>query len=54
MFRELARAEFGPDINVMESGLGFEVDFDKSDFIDSFALKCNLVVGRRKLVGLHF
>ena len=49
-----AGAEFGPDIDAMESGLGFAVDFGKSDFTGKAALERNRATPRRKLVGLLF
>ncbi|MEO1140342.1 MAG: DUF1989 domain-containing protein [Pseudomonadota bacterium] len=50
----VAGAEFGPDIDAMESGLGFAIDFKKPDFIGRSALERNAAAPRRKLVGLHF
>ena len=50
----VAGAEFGPDIDAMESGLGFAVDFKKDDFIGKSALQRNGGAPRRKLVGLRF
>ncbi|MEM6891041.1 MAG: DUF1989 domain-containing protein [Pseudomonadota bacterium] len=50
----IAGAEFGPDVDAMESGLGFAVDFKKSEFIGRAALERNAASVRRKLVGLHF
>lgn len=50
----IAGAEFGPDSDAMESGLGFAVDFKKPDFVGRAALERNAVATRRKLVGLHF
>ncbi|MEM7044236.1 MAG: DUF1989 domain-containing protein [Pseudomonadota bacterium] len=50
----IAGAEFGPDVDAMESGLGFAVDFKKDDFIGKAALERNKAVPRRKLVGLQF
>jgi aminomethyltransferase len=49
-----AGAEFGPDADAMESGLGFAVDFKKDAFIGRTALERNAVAPRRKLVGLTF
>ncbi|MEM9147306.1 MAG: DUF1989 domain-containing protein [Pseudomonadota bacterium] len=49
----VAGAEFGPDTDAMESGLGFAVDFSKPDFIGRAALERNAGAVRRKLVGLH-
>lgn len=48
----IAGAEFGPDSDAMESGLGFAVDFKKPDFIGRTALERNAAAPRRKLVGL--
>lgn len=50
----IAGAEFGPDSDAMESGLGFAVDFKKPAFIGRAALERNNAAARRKLVGLHF
>ena len=50
----IAGAEFGPDADAMESGLGFAVDFKKPDFIGRAALARNAGAVRRKLVGLNF
>ncbi len=50
----IAGAEFGPDSDAMESGLGFAVDFGKGDFIGRAALERNAAAPRRKLVGLAF
>ncbi len=49
-----AGAEFGPDADAMESGLGFAIDFKKDTFIGRTALERNAVAPRRKLVGLTF
>ncbi len=49
-----AGAEFGPDSDAFESGLGFAVDFGKGDFIGRAALERNATAPRRKLVGLVF
>lgn len=46
-------AEFGPDCDALESGLGFAVDFGKPRFIGREALERNAAARRRKLVGLH-
>lgn len=48
-----AGAEFGPDCDAMESGLGFAVDFEKGDFIGREALARNAAAVRRRLVGLR-
>jgi aminomethyltransferase len=50
----IAGAEFGPDSDAIESGLGFAVDLNKPDFIGQAALKRNSSAPRRKLVGLSF
>ncbi len=50
----IAGAEFGPDVDAMESGLGFAVDFKKEAFIGKAALERNNAAPRRKLVGLCF
>ena len=50
----IAGAEFGPDADAMESGLGFAVDFKKPAFIGRAALERNAAAVRRKLVGLEF
>lgn len=50
----VAGAEFGPDVDAMESGLGFAVDFKKDDFLGKEALLRNKAAVRRQLVGLHF
>ncbi len=49
-----AGAEFGPDVDAMEAGLEFAVDFSKPDFLGKAALERNAAAVRRKLVGLHF
>jgi len=49
-----AGAEFGPDIDAYESGLGFAVDLKKPDFIGREALARNSESPRRILVGLRF
>lgn len=50
-----AGAEFGPDVDAYESGLGFAVDLSKTDFIGRDALARNAESSpRRKLVGLKF
>ncbi len=49
----IAGAEFGPDSDAMESGLGFAVDFKKDSFIGRAALERNSSAVRRTLVGLH-
>lgn len=50
----IAGAEFGPDIDAMESGLGFAVDFKKDCFIGRNSLERNKSAVRRQLVGLAF
>jgi len=50
----IAGAEFGPDSDAMESGLGFAVDFKKPEFIGRAALERNATAPRRQLVGLLF
>ena len=47
-------AEFVPDVDAMEAGLGFAVDFKKDHFIGRAALERNTAAARRKLVGLIF
>ncbi|MEM9605205.1 MAG: DUF1989 domain-containing protein [Pseudomonadota bacterium] len=49
-----AGAEFGPDVDVFESGLGFAVDLAKADFIGRAALERNQAAQRRVLRGLRF
>ncbi len=49
----ISGAEFGPDADAMESGLGFAVDLKKSDFLGKSALERNAGAVRRKLVGLR-
>ena len=46
-------AEFGPDADAFESGLGFAVDLQKPDFVGRAALERNNTAPRRKLMGLH-
>ncbi|MEL7166641.1 MAG: DUF1989 domain-containing protein [Pseudomonadota bacterium] len=48
-----AGAEFGPDADAYESGLGFAVDLTKPDFVGRAALVRNHAAPRRKLMGLH-
>lgn len=50
----IAGAEFGPDADALESGLGFAVDFGKGDFLGRAALERNAAAPRRRLVGLVF
>lgn len=47
-------AEFGPESDALESGLGFAVDFKKAAFIGRAALKRNREAVRKRLVGLQF
>lgn len=47
-------AEFVPDVDAMEAGLGFAVDFKKADFLGRAALERNAAAVRRQLVGLLF
>jgi aminomethyltransferase len=49
----VAGAEFAPDADAMEAGLGFAVDFKKPTFVGRAALERNAGALRRKLVGLH-
>ncbi|MEM6986139.1 MAG: DUF1989 domain-containing protein [Pseudomonadota bacterium] len=49
-----AGAEFGPDVDVFESGLGFAVDLRKADFVGRDALERNQSAQRRVLRGLKF
>jgi aminomethyltransferase len=49
----ISGAEFGPDVDAFESGLGFAVDMTKPDFIGRAALERNSTAPRRKLVGLR-
>ena len=49
-----AGAEFGPDVDAYESGLGFAVDLKKPDFVGREALARNQEFPRRALVGLRF
>ena len=48
----MAGAEFGPDCDAFESGLGFAIDLKKDDFIGRVALERNAAAPRRKLMGL--
>lgn len=48
----VAGAEFGPDVDAFESGLGFAVDTTKTEFVGRDALIRNGEAPRRKLVGL--
>jgi len=49
-----AGAEFGPDVDAFESGLGFAVDMQKTEFVGKAALLRNQPAPRRRLVGLLF
>ena len=49
----ISGAEFGPDADAFEAGLGFAINFNKADFIGRTALERNAAAQRRKLVGLH-
>ena len=49
-----AGAEFGPDVDAYESGLGFAVDLEKTDFVGKAALERNRQQQRRVLKGLKF
>lgn len=48
-----AGAEFGPECDAFEAGLGFAVAMAKPDFIGRAALERNGAAPRRALVGLH-
>ena len=50
----VAGAEFIPDVDACEAGLGFAVDMKKPAFIGRAALDRNAQAQRRKLVGLRF
>lgn len=47
-------AEFGPDIDAFEAGLGFAIDLEKEAFIGKSALARNANNPRRELKGLRF
>ena len=49
-----AGAEFSPDVDAFEAGLGFAVDLKKDDFIGKKALERNQQNPRRVLKGLRF
>ena len=49
----ISGAEFGPDADALEAGLGFAVNFKKPAFIGRAALERNAGAPRRELVGLH-
>lgn len=50
----IAGAEFGPDVDAFEAGLGFAVDLKKAAFVGKEALARNRDAQRRQLVGLLF
>jgi len=50
----ISGAEFGPDADALEAGLGFTVDFKKDDFIGRAALERNAGAPRKRLMGLMF
>ncbi|MEX3014224.1 DUF1989 domain-containing protein [Gymnodinialimonas hymeniacidonis] len=47
-----AGAEFAPGVDALEAGLGFAVDFNKSEFVGKDALERNASAPRRVLRGL--
>lgn len=47
-----AGAEFTPEVDAFEAGLGFAIDLKKDDFIGAKALKRNSKAQRKKLVGV--
>ena len=49
-----AGAEFAPEVDAMEAGLGFAVDLRKETFVGREALARNAEAPRRRLVGLSF
>ena len=49
-----ANAEFAPDVDAHEAGLGFAIANKEADFIGKEALARNAKDPRRKLVGLKF
>ncbi|MBX2867320.1 MAG: aminomethyltransferase family protein [Acidiferrobacterales bacterium] len=49
-----AGAEFAPDVDAFEAGLGFAVDLKKNDFVGQPALARNAESPRRVLKGLRF
>lgn len=49
-----AGAEFAPDVDAFEAGLGFAVDLNKESFVGLEALKRNADSPRRVLKGLRF
>ncbi|MEM1365456.1 MAG: DUF1989 domain-containing protein [Pseudomonadota bacterium] len=50
----ISGAEFGPDSDALESGLGFAIDFKKEAFIGRDALVRNQGSERKRLMGLLF
>ncbi len=48
----ISGAEFTPDVDAFESGLGFAVDLNKKSFIGKEALERNSQSTRKKLIGL--
>ena len=48
----VAGAEFGPEVDALEAGLGFAVDMKKPDFVGRDAIARNGEAPRRQLVGL--
>ena len=49
-----AGAEFGPEVDALEAGLGFAVDMKKEAFVGRDAIARNQEAPRRQLVGLLF
>ncbi|MDC0738902.1 DUF1989 domain-containing protein [Cognatishimia sp. SS12] len=49
-----AGAEFTPDVDAYEAGLGFAVDLKKADFVGKAALERNAAAPRRVLKGMIF
>ncbi|MEL6436683.1 MAG: aminomethyltransferase family protein, partial [Pseudomonadota bacterium] len=49
-----ANAEFAPGVDALEAGLGFAVNFKKSDFVGKAALERNAEAPRKLLKGLWF
>lgn len=50
----ISGAEFEPNADALEAGLGFAVDFKKPEFLGRAALERNASAVRKKLVGLNF
>lgn len=48
----VAGAEFSPEVDAFEAGLGFAIDMNKTQFIGHDALLRNSAAPRKKLVGL--